>query len=137
MRFFFYGTLLDEDLRVAVLGRLAPLAVDKATLHGWRRVTAPGASYPVIFPRQGGRVVGVVARGLDRRAAALLDAYEGDDAYARRPIEVTLPGGRRVEAQIYAPADGRFKRGRRPWSLAAWRRLHKRAFIDRLSAARD
>jgi hypothetical protein len=44
MRFFFYGTLMDEDIRRAVLGDRAPDAVEPATLIGYRRMAAAGGA---------------------------------------------------------------------------------------------
>ncbi|MBL8834369.1 MAG: gamma-glutamylcyclotransferase, partial [Rhodospirillales bacterium] len=50
MRFFFYGTLIDPDVRRAVLGRLAPASVEPATLKGWRRFSAKGVTFPIARP---------------------------------------------------------------------------------------
>ena len=46
MRFFFYGTLMDADIRRAVLGVRALAPAERATLDGWRRVKKAGVSYP-------------------------------------------------------------------------------------------
>ena len=42
MRFFFYGTLMDEDVRRAVLGVRSLAPTERATLEGWRRVKMAG-----------------------------------------------------------------------------------------------
>jgi hypothetical protein len=61
LRFFFYGTLIDADVRRLVLGRLAPDEVEPATLSGWRRVKLAGVTYPGIVPDAKGWVEGVLA----------------------------------------------------------------------------
>src|SRR5512134_3020809 len=79
MRFFFYGTLMDEDVRRAVLGVRALAPVERATLEGWRRVKKAGVSYPVIVRARNHKVDGVLMHGIDRRAHELLLEYEGDE----------------------------------------------------------
>lgn len=94
MRFFFYGTLIDEAVRRAVLGRHAPLRVEPARLGGWRRVAVPGKAYPVVLAEPQASVDGVLARGLTAAARRRLEGYEDADLYAVVEVEV-IPVGRR------------------------------------------
>ncbi len=127
---FFYGSLLDEDVRDAVLGALAPAAVEPATLAGWRRVTAPGAIFPIVLRAPGAAVDGVIARDVSGPAVRRLDAYEGT-GYRLEPVQVTLADGTACTAQVYVPVRG-FVGSGRAWDLDEWRRRHKRRFLARM-----
>jgi len=57
MRLFFFGTLLDRELREAVLGRAPPAgAVEPAVACGFRRVAVAGRPYPMLVAAAAGRV---------------------------------------------------------------------------------
>ncbi len=132
MRFFFYGTLIDPDVRRAVLGRLAPVEAEPAVLRGWRRVPAAGKTYPVIVADPRGAVDGVVVRGLDRAARRRLERYE-DDFYELIAVEVTLTGsGHKLETLVFAAGQQLSCRTARSWDLADWQRRHKRRFLATL-----
>lgn len=132
MRFFFYGTLMDADVRRLVLGRHAPSEVAPARLAGWRRVPVAGTSYPAIVRDPLAGVDGVLVRGLDAGGQTLLERYEGDE-YEVLLVEVESASGRRVAAQVFAPRPGRIRRGRGMWDFADWGRRHKRRFIATLA----
>ena len=134
MRFFFYGTLMDEDVRRAVLGRRAPRNVTPAVLEGWARVPLTGASYPVVVRRAGARVDGVLARGIDGVAARRLARYEGAEYV---PIEAAIRPAQRstpITAFLFVPRPGRVRTGMGGWDIDAWRRRYKRRFLARLGA---
>lgn len=132
MRFFFYGTLLDPDVRRLVLGRRAPAAIEPARLEGWRRLPLAGATYPVIVRAPMAAVDGILVRGLDIGARSLLVRYEGPD-YELLPVEVLVASNRRVAASVFAPRSGRVRRGRGDWDFADWARRHKRRFVATLA----
>lgn len=131
MRFFFYGTLIDADVRRAVLGRRAPAAVEPATLAGWRRVRLPKVTYPAIVPDRRSAVEGVLARGLDGQAQDRLVAYESP-AYDLIEVPVTTGAGRQVTALVFAAKPGS-TRAIGIWDFAEWRRRHKRRFLAGLT----
>lgn len=132
MRFFFYGTLLDEDVRRLVLGEWAPAAVEPATLDGWRRLTLEGVDYPVIVPAKGELVDGAVARGLDATASARLERYEGPD-YVLAAVEVWLSAsGRSLAVNVFVPRPGFRVIGHPGWDLKHWQRQVKPRFLARL-----
>ncbi len=134
MRFFFYGTLMDADVRRAVLGARAAAPAEEATLEGWRRVKMAGVSYPVIVRARGQKVEGVLMHGIDGRGREMLQAYEGDE-YAMIGIEV-VTCGRRIDAKVFVPRPGLPVRARGPWTLDAWQRRFKRRFLNGLQAQR-
>jgi len=131
MRFFFYGTLIDPDVRRLVLGHLAPAEVEAAVLPGWKRVPLPGVTYPTILRAAEASVKGVLARGLNAAARRRLIDYESDD-YDLIDVEVTVAGERRIAAHVFAGKPTQV-RGPGLWTFAAWQRRHKRRFIASLA----
>ncbi|MEE8559476.1 MAG: gamma-glutamylcyclotransferase family protein, partial [Alphaproteobacteria bacterium] len=78
MRYFFFGTLMDPDVRALVIGGPAPASrIEPATLAGFRRVHVAGRSYPMLISDALGRVEGCLVRGLDGRARARIGQFEG------------------------------------------------------------
>ena len=125
MRFFFYGTLMDAEIRVLVLGRHdGAKPVEPATLPGFRRLTMRGRTYPVIVADRSSSVEGCLVRGLDRAAATRLDAFEGDE-YDRIRCAVVLADGRSVEGWTFV-AGRRASPSTAEWEFETWRRRHKR-----------
>ncbi len=103
MRFFFYGTLLDPEMRARILGDEArPVVLEAAILRGWERYFEPGVPWPMIRRRDGVAVEGALANGLSEAAGELLDAYEGE--FYRREEVVVERAGERVAALVYVPA---------------------------------
>lgn len=144
MRFFFYGTLLDADIRRLVLGRGAlGLAVEPATLGGYRRVSLRRRSYPAVVPDPLGSVAGCLARGLDAGAAERLAAFEGGEyepvlcaVSTEVSTGVSTGVGRTLPAWVFV-AGGAAVLSTMPWDFATWRRRHKRAFQRRLCRRRN
>jgi len=132
VRFFFYGTLIDPEIRRLVLGRLAPRLVEPATLSGWRCVPVPARTYPMIVPDRRGRLSGILVRGLSAAARRRLERYE-DDLYAVAPVEVGLVDRKRtLSALAFVARPGRTACGAKTWDFAEWQRRHKRRFMQRL-----
>jgi len=135
MRFFFYGTLIDADVRRIVLGARAARAAPSrsAELRGWTRRAVRGVGYPIIFPRADGRVHGVLVSGLDAQARRRLEAYEGAD-YEVVTVTVSLDGGRRKPALVFAANRcGRLKPDTAAWNYEAWCATEKRAFLREIA----
>jgi hypothetical protein len=130
MRFFFYGTLVDEDVRRAVLGPHAPRHVEPALLDGWRRVPVRGRTYPVVVADPAASVDGVLVRGLNAAARRRLERYEDADLYEVTTLDV-LPTGRMrpVQAFVFVAKAAGFRRGSGRWEIGEWRRRHKRRFL--------
>jgi hypothetical protein len=127
MRFFFYGTLMDEDVRRAVLGVRALAPSERATLEGWRRVKMAGVSYPMIVRARNHKVDGILMHGIDRRAHEMLQEYEGDE-YTMIGVDVQAADSK-ISARMFVPRPGLTVRGRGPWDLLTWQRRHKRRFL--------
>jgi hypothetical protein len=128
MDFFFYGTLLDPDVRRLVLDTGAHAeSLAPARIRGYRRTAVRHASYPMLVRRPGAVVDGLLARGLDRRQVARLCHYEGRNYHvAKRSVEIL--GGARVTALVFL-GKRHMPLRRRPWRLDAWHHRHKRAYL--------
>ena len=78
MRLFFYGTLLDRDVRNAVLGpshrrhQIAP-----ADLPGYVRRRAGHGDYPVLIRRRGLSVRGEIFENPNPRQILMIAHFEG------------------------------------------------------------
>ena len=135
MRFFFYGTLIDPDVRRVVLGPHAPRRVEPARLQGWRRAAVPGRTYPVIVIDAGAHVDGVLVHGLGTAARRRLERYEDADLYALLRIGVLAGGRRRFPALVFAAKSaGRAggwgtRKVIETWDFAAWRRRDKQRLL--------
>lgn len=131
MRFFFYGTLIDPDVRRLVLGARAAAALQlrAGALHGWTRRAVQGASYPVILPRAGACVDGILAAGLDDGACRRLMTYEGPD-YVLARLQVACADGRTRDAHVFVPRPGgQLKPSVAGWEYAAWSAREKSRFL--------
>ena len=132
MRFFFFGTLMDEEVLTLVVGRRSSAQVRRpAVLSGYRRVKARGVSYPVIVNADNGSVDGLLVSGFDRTAAARLAAYEGA-AYETAEVTVST-AGRSHRALVFVPRpDGGLVPLDEDWLYEEWRRRHRATFVARL-----
>jgi Gamma-glutamyl cyclotransferase, AIG2-like len=132
--FFFYGTLLDPDIRRLVLRRDVPSdRIFPATLAGYRRFKVFDAPYPAAIRHPGAEIDGSVVRGLDALDAGRLDNFEGDDYFAAL-CPVKLSGGESgddgpEEVWVFIATD-RVPLTQAAWSLDAWQLTDKRDFID-------
>lgn len=124
MQWFFYGTLLDSDIRRLVFPHAhAEVTLEPALLPGFRRVRCRGALYPVLAPAKGLRVPGLVCRGLDERAVLRMAHFEGTQ-YEPRALEVSLAGGGKEAAWLFMPRHSGFAT-REPWTYERWVRTTK------------
>ena len=131
MQLFFYGTLLDADIRRAILGAEAEgIALRPAVLPGFHRYRSSHGDYPVLLRRSGGRVRGLLAEGLGRPGLLRIGNFEGED-YAPARALVIGADGRRRRAWIYlASVPGPLER--RSWSLRAWQLRSKPRLMRQL-----
>ena len=129
MRYFFYGTLIDPDIRRHVMGIHAPASVEPARLMGWRRFSLKGISFPIARADRTASIDGVLARGLDEEAGRLLDIYEGP-GYGRTTVSALDARGKSREAVLFVE-DGtaEFAVVPQPWDYEAWARRHKKEFM--------
>jgi gamma-glutamylcyclotransferase (GGCT)/AIG2-like uncharacterized protein YtfP len=129
MRFFFYGTLMDADIRRAVLADRAPESTEPATLAGYRRVAAANGAYPILVKASAYEVDGVVVRGLDKVAQARLNRYEGPE-YELRDVDVATREKRALRVLVYVPSrDNAPRVSPGPWKLDMWQRRFKRELL--------
>jgi hypothetical protein len=135
VRFFFYGTLIDPDIRRVVLGAPAAnaLVLRPGVLCGWMRRAVRSASYPMILPRAGAGVDGILASGLDAVACRRLRSYEGAEYLVVR-VQVRCADGRGRDARVFAPRPGGGLKPRAvDWDHAAWSMREKRCFLRRIA----
>jgi hypothetical protein len=128
---FFYGTLMDADVREIVCGR--PLdVVEPAIAQGFRRVHVAGRHYPMLLPHASGWVDGTLVTGVDPEAVHRLQVYEGWE-YALHPIKVRTNSGHIVMAHVFLCPPG-IRPDPRHWRLDTWRLRHKRTFLPKAQA---
>lgn len=143
MRLFFYGTLLDSAVQSRVLGRVLDRRdLMPAVLRHFRCVYIAGRSYPMVVPRRGGLVEGVVAEGLSRDDLARIANYEGDDYRRERHLVLasTLPG-QSAQQPAQTPIAAWLYRSRpsarpstREWRLAVWQDSEKAMYLREIDA---
>jgi len=130
LSFFFYGTLRDADVRRRLLQRDLPAAtVMAAELPDFAVRHVRGAVYPMLLAQRGSRAAGLLAAGLSRREARVLDRFEGD-GYRRVSRTVRAADGSQVAAEVYLPRPG-MRADIRPWDFAHWQRHDKAGFLRR------
>lgn len=123
MRLFFYGTLMDEEMIGAVLGRApAHVAQRPAALSGYSLRRAEGYTFPVLFPDDKASVTGVCAEGLTEPDIERIRYFE-DIEYDLRPFEVDL-GNALTTAHAFCPT-GNMAASPDAWDLSEWQRNDK------------
>lgn len=130
MRFFFYGTLRDPDVRRLVLGAASPQAGLAARLDGYVCIRLPEKPYPALAPGEGS-VAGLLFDGIEPHQRARLEAFEGT-GYRETVLTVSGPGETLLAARVFIPQ--RSPRPGRQWCLRYWQRHHKPHLLRVLSA---
>jgi len=133
LTFFFYGTLCDDDVRAAVIGRA--IAVAPAVLAAYEAVPTERGRFPILLFQRGLEAAGVLCAGvgLDEAARLGLFEHEGRD-YAARQLSVRDGAGAVQRAWVFLPTAA-LRRGPGRWDLAQWQRFAKRDFLVRTQRA--
>jgi gamma-glutamylcyclotransferase (GGCT)/AIG2-like uncharacterized protein YtfP len=131
---FVYGTLLDADVRMLVLGRpLDAAQLQPAGLKHMRRVYIAGRLYPMIVPRRGAAVDGLLLTSLTDEDYTRLDAFEGADYGRERqnvwPLAEDGSEGEPLLAWLYRTRGVGPRPSPREWRLDDWRRREKPVFL--------
>jgi hypothetical protein len=133
MTYFFFGTLMDRDVLATVLARPVPEGeLHQAWLHGYRRVRAATACYPVLVPAPGLVVGGILFHPRSARDDLRIRHFE-DEEYVDHWQVAQLPGGRRLPARVFFSLEA-LGQTDHPWSLAEWADRHKVAFLEQCRA---
>ncbi len=133
MVFFFYGTLMDRELREALLGeRARELRVTPGVLMNHRRLVSRHGDYPVLVPALGGRVNGVFVEGMDATALLWISHFEGPTYLpGRAPAQDMIR--QRLRPWSFLPTR-RSHASDRPWDFRRWQRLGKPRLRDALNS---
>jgi gamma-glutamyl AIG2-like cyclotransferase len=128
MAYFFFGTLMDRDVLATVLDRpVTDDELERAWLHGYRRVRAANTSYPVLLPAPGLVVSGVVfLPGSTLDELRIRHFEEGE--YAENWSLVRLPGGRQLAARVFLALEA-LQATDEAWDLGTWASAHKADFL--------
>lgn len=123
---FVYGTLRDDDVIQAVLGRpLAELSPTRAHLPGYTALRVAGQVYPGLRTSSE-TASGLLLHGLTAADLNRLDAFEGE-AYERVAVTVSADGASHA-AFVYLPRAF-VELTKDVWSLEDWRRSGKADFL--------
>lgn len=130
VRYFFYGTLLDPDVRRAVLGRTGAASAGRpARLEGYLCTRLAGTAFPVIIAGDG-HVDGAVFTIASERLANRIRAFEGA-AYREIEWVVHAQPETPVRARLFVPL--RSARFYGAWSLERWQRTDKSRLMRTLA----
>jgi hypothetical protein len=100
-----------------------------ARLAGWRRRLLRDAVYPAVLPAPGETTAGVLWRGLDGRALARIDRFEGG-LYERPQLRVELESGAACSAFVYVlRVEEHARASDAPWDEADFRARHLRGYL--------
>lgn len=133
MKLFFFGTLMDPEVREIVMGRSMPDdAVEPALAQGFRRVFVAGRHYPMLLPHASGWVDGLLVSGVDPESLHRLQVYEGWE-YSLTPMRVRTQSGRTVMAHVFM-CPPHIKPEKKDWRLDRWQMRHKRHFLPKTQA---
>lgn len=129
-----FGSLMDDDILSAVLGRVVPAHVLSAAIaQDFKRVRIAGVSYPALVPATGSRADGLLVDRLAERDVARLAAYEGA-SYEIASLKAIRDDGSEVEAK-YWRWIGQRALVDEPWDFDAWKRTAKAGMLGAARAA--
>lgn len=129
MPYFFFGTLMDPDVRRVVLDRwVDPLEIRRGWIEHFRRVWSEEASYPLLVRAPGNLVEGRVLMTPTGRDARRIRHFE-DDEYIETATEVRCETGHSVRARFFR-ATSRLRATSSPWELIDWAQIHKPGYLE-------
>ncbi len=125
MQLFFYGTLMDPDMRRLVVGEEAEsrLRIRPGVLLGYRRLRARDGNDPMLLPARGARLTGQLVDGLRGHPLMRVAQFEGEEYEPRQALALD-DAGRRLRLWLFVPRHPHLV-GRRPWNFRRWQREHK------------
>lgn len=115
---FIFGTLLDDALRRAVIGR--EVETVPAHLPNARVALVREGHLPLLQAATATSAEGLLLTGLEEEDLARLDFYEAIYDYWLDPVWVQLDGDLRIETQVYRPPESAYDASDALWTLAGW-----------------
>jgi len=126
---FAYGTLMCEDIMLAVTGQR--FSRNAGFLRDYQRRRIKGEVYPGLIPKPGGIVEGIVYRDVSDAAWDLLDAFEGE-MYQRQIVRVSIEDSTSLEAHTYViRPEFKDRLGSGEWDFEKFLRRGKKTFEGR------
>jgi hypothetical protein len=128
MRFFFYGTLMDNDVIEIVLGRaLEAPCLQPARLDGFCARIAIDEAVPVLRAAPGSSVSGVVIENLTAADAENIRFFEASE-YDSEPCEVVVDGVGVAIAYVHLNSQLRVNE-KQSWDFLRWQAEEKPLFL--------
>ena len=126
---FFYGTLLDVEVRTAVLAHpTKDVDTIPATLNGYQAFYVAEKSYPGLLQKDGGQVSGLAFKNLSDSDINKLIVFEGQD-YSLDPVSIITDDDEVISARVFIPGPA-IQLSSKPWTLTEWAPLHKATFLE-------
>ncbi|UUX48612.1 gamma-glutamylcyclotransferase [Nisaea acidiphila] len=124
--YFFFGTLMDQDVLERVLGRAPGPLSTAAVLHGYSRVRVDREPYPALVTAPGHRVAGLLLRDYSAEDDRRIRYFEDFD-FAIEQTEVETEAG--SETAHFCGAVSNITPMDEPWSYEEWVRTDKERFL--------
>ncbi len=133
MRLFFYGTLLDRDVRDAVLGPSHQSHQGSpADLPGYVRRRAGHSDYPVLVRRRGRSVRGEIFENPSPRQILMIAHFEGCKYGPVRKTIIDRVRRKRRPAWVFLPVRSSDATAR-PWNIKIWAQRAKPVLLRDIS----
>jgi len=128
MNWFFYGSLMDQEVLEIVVGRtVLESEMTIAELPGYRRVTVANETYPALAQTPGKVIEGILIESLDATEALRVMYFEGEE-YKPEEVQLQLKNQKPVSAFCFLPAPD-LETTDLVWDFGEWRKEHLNDFL--------
>lgn len=128
MNWFFFGSLMDQEVLEIVVGRtVLEEEMITADLHGYRRVSVANESYPALAHTPNQTVEGVLIESLDAPEALRIMYFEGEE-YKPEEVQLQLKNQRPLKAFCFLPSPD-LEIVDLEWDFEQWRKKHLNDFL--------
>ncbi len=128
MNWFFFGSMMDQEVLEIVVGRTV-LEEEMITtiLPGYRRVGVANESYPALVHTSNQSIEGVLIEDLDASESLRIIYFEGEE-YKPEEVQLQLKNHKPESAYCFlASAD--LELVDREWDFESWRTQHLQDFL--------
>ena len=128
MNWFFFGSLMDQEVLEIVVGRtVLEEEMIAADLHGYRRISVANESYPALAHTPNQTVEGVMIQSLDAPEALRVMYFEGEE-YKPEEVQLQLKNQRPIKAFCFLPSPD-LETIDLEWDFEQWRKDHLNDFL--------